>query len=49
MLTPGEDVEIHALAQRGWSISAIARGGGEAADEDRPVRPRRNGIDRHGD
>jgi len=25
MLTQGEDVEIHALAQRGWSISAIAR------------------------
>jgi transposase len=25
MLTQGEDVEVHALAQRGWSISAIAR------------------------
>lgn len=25
MLTQGEDVEIHALARRGWSISAIAR------------------------
>ncbi len=25
MLTQGEDVEIHALAGRGWSISAIAR------------------------
>jgi transposase len=25
MLTQGEDVEVHALHQRGWSISAIAR------------------------
>jgi transposase len=25
MLTQGEDVEVHALAARGWSISAIAR------------------------
>jgi transposase len=25
MLTQGEDVEAHALAERGWSISAIAR------------------------
>ena len=25
MLTQGEDVEIHALVQRGWSISAMAR------------------------
>jgi len=25
MLTQGEDVEVHALAKRGWSISAIAR------------------------
>ncbi len=25
MLTQGEDVEVHALKQRGWSISAIAR------------------------
>jgi hypothetical protein len=25
MLTQGEDVEIHALRERGWSISAIAR------------------------
>lgn len=25
MLTQGEDVEVHALARRGWSISAIAR------------------------
>lgn len=25
MLTQGEDVEVHALAGRGWSISAIAR------------------------
>lgn len=25
MLTRGEDVEVHALHQRGWSISAIAR------------------------
>ena len=25
MLTQGEDVEAHALKQRGWSISAIAR------------------------
>ena len=25
MLTQGEDVEAHALRQRGWSISAIAR------------------------
>ena len=25
MLTQGEDVEVHALAHRGWSISAIAR------------------------
>jgi transposase len=25
MLTQGEDVEVHALAERGWSISAIAR------------------------
>ena len=25
MLTQGEDVEVHALQQRGWSISAIAR------------------------
>ena len=25
MLTRGEDVEVHALKNRGWSISAIAR------------------------
>ena len=25
MLTQGEDVEVHALARRGWSVSAIAR------------------------
>lgn len=25
MITPGEDVEVHALHQRGWTISAIAR------------------------
>ena len=25
MLTQGDDVEVHALAGRGWSISAIAR------------------------
>src|SRR5665213_1105411 len=25
MLTQGEDVEVHALRERGWSISAIAR------------------------
>ena len=25
MLTHGEDVEAHALRQRGWTISAIAR------------------------
>ena len=25
MLTQGEDVEVHALAARGWSVSAIAR------------------------
>jgi DNA-binding NarL/FixJ family response regulator len=25
MLTQGEDVEVHALAGRGWSIAAIAR------------------------
>jgi transposase len=25
MLTQGEDVEVHALRQRGWSVSAIAR------------------------
>jgi transposase len=25
MLTQGEDVEVRALYQRGWSISAIAR------------------------
>jgi hypothetical protein len=25
MLTQGEDVEVHALRQRGWTISAIAR------------------------
>ena len=25
MLTHGDDVEVHALAGRGWSISAIAR------------------------
>ena len=25
MLTQGEDVEAHALAKRGWTISAIAR------------------------
>src|SRR5438034_6907854 len=25
MLTQGEDVEVHALRRRGWSISAIAR------------------------
>ena len=25
MITQGEDVEIHALRSRGWSISAIAR------------------------
>src|SRR6266511_3908933 len=35
MLTQGEDVEAHALARRGWSISAIAR----HLDRDRkPVR-----------
>ena len=25
MLTQGEDVEAHALAGQGWSVSAIAR------------------------
>ncbi len=25
MLTEEDDVEIHALAQRGWSVSVIAR------------------------
>jgi IS30 family transposase len=25
MLTQGDDVEVHALVGRGWSISAIAR------------------------
>ena len=25
MLTQGEDVEVHALRRRGWSVSAIAR------------------------
>jgi hypothetical protein len=25
VVTQGEDVEAHALAERGWSISAIAR------------------------
>ena len=25
MITQGEEVEIHALRQQGWSISAIAR------------------------
>ena len=25
MLTQGEDVEVHALTRRGWSVSAIAR------------------------
>ena len=25
MLTQEDDVEIHALARRGWSVSAIAR------------------------
>lgn len=25
MLTQGEDVDVHALASRGWSVSAIAR------------------------
>ena len=25
MITPGEDVEIHALRKQGWSISAVAR------------------------
>ena len=25
MLTQGEDVEVHALRQRGWTVSAIAR------------------------
>ena len=25
MLTQGDDVEVHALRQRGWTISAIAR------------------------
>ena len=25
MLTQGEDVEVHALASRGWTVSAIAR------------------------
>lgn len=30
MLTQGEDVEVHALAMRGWSISAIARHSREA-------------------
>lgn len=43
MLTQGEDVEAHALRQRGWSISAIAR----HVDRDRKtVRAYLNG-DRH--
>jgi IS30 family transposase len=25
MLTQGESVEVHALRERGWSVSAIAR------------------------
>ena len=28
MLTEEDDVEIHALARRGWSVSAIARHAG---------------------
>jgi len=28
MLTQEDDVEIHALARRGWSVSAIARHAG---------------------
>src|SRR5260221_11423639 len=31
MLTQGEDVEVHALARRGWSVSAIARHLGQSA------------------
>ena len=31
MLTQEDDVEIHALAKRGWSIAAIARHTGRAS------------------
>ena len=45
MLTQGEDVEAHALRQRGWSISAIAR----HLDRDRKtVRAYLNGDRRPG-
>ena len=34
MLTWEDDVEIHALRQRGWSISAIARHTGSGPQDD---------------
>src|ERR1035437_9188640 len=41
MLTQGEDVEVHALAGRGWSVSAIASPAGIAVGEvsAEPVAP----------
>ena len=41
MLTREEDVEIHALHQRGWSISAIARHTGRNR---RTIRNYINGV-----
>jgi transposase len=53
MLTQGEDVEAHALAGRGWSISSIARHLGRdrktvrayLTDQRRPVARRRPAPD----
>jgi len=41
MLTQGEDVEVHALRQRGWTISAIARHVGR---DPKTVRAYLNGV-----
>ncbi len=38
MMSQGEDVEIHALRQQGWSISAIARHVGRDRKTVRAVR-----------
>jgi transposase len=45
MLTEGEAVEVHALRQRGWSISAIAR---HLNRDRKTVRARLNGNEEVG-
>jgi transposase len=45
MLTQGEDVEVHALRQRGWTISAIARHVGR---DPKTVRGYLSGVRRPG-